>query len=659
MDIKEISENTEESEPNNKARESLFRTTRRFFFGKPIASQNEGETLLPKFLALPVLCMDAISSVAYGGQQILLALCAAGLWLPRHAQLYTEYTMTITGLIALLLIIVSASYWQTIFGYTSGGGSYTVSRSNLGTWPGLVAASALLIDYTLTVSVSVASGMQNLKDIPALSGLQIGKHMVAYCILAIMVMTFANLRGLKESGRVLAVPVYTFISMCYLMLFLGICGPFFGWQFHTEFANQLAPYPDKSLLGHATEAISLVVLLRAFANGCSAMTGVEAVSNGIPIFRNPKPLNAAKTLLAMACILGTVFIGVSWLAMKFHVVYWEQNGVTAPSVIDQLTGTVFGKTGAFSWAYMLTQISTAMVLVIAAQTSFAGFPLLASMLAKDGFMPRQLMNLGDRLAFNNGIIILGIFSSTLIVMEKGSVDLLIPFFAIGVFIAFTLSQTGMVVHWFKSKTPGWQRSAVINALGALACFIVVIDIAAEKFFEGAWMVLVIIAALLFMFKKISGHYAQMVKLLSPKNYKHESGTLKNTVLVLVQGVHVGSLTALDYARSISPDCTAVYVALEPDRTEQFKKMWIENVPEINLVVLDSPFRSLIDPITSYLDSVHAAKPNHRITVVIPEFVTSKWWQGLLHGNTGLLLKLALLGRQDVIVANVRYWLSDS
>ncbi len=659
MEIKEIPEDPEATEPNKKARESLFRTTRRFLFGAPIASQNEGETLLPKFLALPVLCMDAISSVAYGGQQVLLALCAAGLWLPKHAQLYTEYTMTITWLIALLLIVVSASYWQTIFGYTNGGGSYTVSRNNLGTWPGLVAASALLIDYTLTVSVSVASGMQNLKDIPALAPLHIGKHMVAYCIMAIFVMTFANLRGLKESGRVLAVPVYTFISMCYLMLLVGILGPSFGWQFHTEFANQVAPYADKNIAGHAAEAISLVVLLRAFANGCSAMTGIEAVSNGIPIFRNPKPLNAAKTLLAMACILGTVFIGVSWLAMKFHVVYWEQNGVTAPSVIDQLTGTVFGKTGPWSWAYMLTQISTAMVLVIAAQTSFAGFPLLASMLARDGFLPRQLMNLGDRLAFNNGIILLGIFSSTLIVMEKGSVDLLIPFFAIGVFIAFTLSQTGMVVHWFKSKTAGWQRSACINAMGALACFIVVIDIAAEKFFEGAWMVLVIIAALLFMFKKISAHYAQMVKLLSPKNYHPENRTVNNTVLVLIQGVHVGSLTALDYAKSISPDCTAVYVGLESERTEQFKKMWQEYVPDTNLVVLDSPYRSLIDPITRYLDSVHAEKPNHRITVIIPEFVTSKWWQGLLHGNTGLLLKLALLGRQDVIVANVRYWLSDS
>jgi hypothetical protein len=361
----------------------------------------------------------------------------------------------------------------------------------------------------------------------------------------------------------------------------------------------------------------------------------------------------------MAIILGTVFIGVSFLAMQFHVVYWERNGVTAPSVIDQLTGTVFGKTGMWSWAYMLTQISTAMVLVIAAQTSFAGFPRLASMLAKDGFMPRQLMNLGDKLAFNNGIILLGIFSSALVIMEKGSVDLLIPFFAIGVFIAFTLSQTGMVHHWFKSKATGWQRSAAINAVGALACFIVVIDIAAEKFFEGGWMVLVIIVMILFMFKKISFHYARMAKLLSPKNYDPESQTLKNTVLVLVHGVHVGTLTALDYAKSISPDCKAVYVAIEPERTEIFKKLWHDFVPDVNLDVLDSPYRSLVDPITHYLDTVHEQKPNHRITVIIPEFVTSKWWQGFLHGNTGLLLKLALLGRKDVIVTNTRYWLEDS
>jgi amino acid transporter len=590
-------------------------------------------------------------------------LCSAGLWLPHHAQLYGSYTMALTWVIAVLLIIVSASYRQTIFGYPGGGGSYIVARKNLGRLPGLIAAAALLIDYTLTVSVSVASGIQNIKDVPALASLKIGDHMILYCILAILFMTYANLRGLRESGRLLAAPVYSFIIMCFLMIIIGLVGPYVGWQFHSEFVNQIVPDnpAQPNAATNAAEIISTVVLLRAFANGCAALTGIEAVSNGIPVFKEPKTKNAATTLLIMSVILGCMFVGVSWLSVHFHVVYWENNGVTAPAVIDQLSGTIFGKTGMWSWAYMLTQISTAVVLVIAAQTSFGGFPRLASILAHDGFMPRQLMNLGDKLAFNNGIIMLGFFSSLLIVMEKGSVDRLIPFFAIGVFMAFTLSQTGMVRHWIKDKTPGWQWRSFINGAGALACFIVVIDIVTEKFLEGAWMVLVVIGILLFMFFKISGHYKRMITLLNPANYRKEPRTFDDTVLVLVQGVHVGTLTALDYARSISHDCTAVYVALDPDpeRVEVFKSVWEKYVPDVELVILDSPYRSLIEPITCYLDMLHKEKPNRRLTVVIPEFVTSKWWQGLLHGNTGLLLKLALLGRQDVIVANVRYWLKGS
>jgi amino acid transporter len=656
VSIKEIPSPDEEP-PAQDPGLALSQRLRRVVFGKPLASEQSesNETLLRKLIALPVFCSDAISSVAYGNQAILLVLCSSGLWLSKLTSLYGQYTMTISWLILSLLVIVAASYWQTIYAYPNGGGSYIVSRKNLGTNFGLVAAAALLIDYVLTVSVSVASGLQNIKDVPELAFLHIGHHLVFYCVGAIALITFANLRGLRESGTLFAVPVYTFITMCYLLVLVGIFGPAAGWQFHPEYANQVIPASD--ITAKATETFSLVVLLRAFANGCSAMTGTEAVSNGIPAFREPKSANAAITLIIMAAILGSVFMGVSWLAVHFHVVYWERDGLTAPAVIDQLSGTVFGKSGPWSWAYVLTQASTAMILIVAAQTSFAGFPRLASILATDGFMPRQLTNLGDKLAFNNGIILLGAFSSAVIIFAKGSVDKLIPFFAIGVFVAFTLSQTGMVRHWFSLKSAHWQAKATINGIGALACFIVVIDIAAEKFFDGAWFVIVMICLLLFMFKRIAWHYTRIAALLSPANY-HHGQPMQNTVLVLINGVHAGTLTAIEYARSISKDCTAVSVANEPEQAERLRRIWEEYVPDLELVILDSPFRSLVIPIMRYLDSVHAAKPKSRITVVITEFVTHSWWQSLLHNNTGLILKLALLNRRDVIVANVRYWLEE-
>jgi len=656
MSIKEIPSPGEEP-PAQDPSLALSQKLRRVVFGKPLASDEaeSDDTLLRKLIALPVFCSDAISSVAYGNQAILLVLCSSGLWLPKFQALYGHYTMVISGLIFGLLVVVAASYWQTIYAYPNGGGSYIVSRKNLGTNAGLVAAAALLVDYVLTVSVSVAAGLQNIKDVPILSFLHLGQHLVFYCVGAIALITFANLRGLRESGTLFAVPVYTFIGMCYLLVLIGIFGPAIGWTFHPEFVNQSVPASD--ITTKTVETFSLVVLLRAFANGCSAMTGTEAVSNGIPAFREPKSKNAAITLVFMAAILGSVFLGISWLAVHFHVVYWEQNGLTAPSVIDQLSGTVFGKTGFWSWAYVLTQTSTALILIVAAQTSFAGFPRLASILARDGFMPRQLNNLGDKLAFNNGIIVLGIVSSAILIFAKGSVDQLIPFFAIGVFVAFTLSQTGMVRHWFTEKSAHWQGKAMINGIGALACFIVVIDIAAEKFLEGAWFVIVIMCALLFMFKRIAKHYVRIAQLLDPSKF-HAHEPMQNTVLVFIHSVHVGTLTAIEYARSISKDCKAVCVAIEPDRIEKMKTTWEKFVPDMELVILDSPYRSLVLPIMRYLDEVHEEKPNSRITVVITEFVTKSWWQSLLHGNTGLILKLALLGRRDVIVANVRYWLNQ-
>ncbi|HEY9789137.1 MAG TPA: APC family permease [Candidatus Obscuribacterales bacterium] len=631
-----------------------WKKMRRLVFGSPIATQQAHRALLPKVLALPVFASDAISSVVYATQQIILALGVAGLWVMSQREAYTHYTMLLSGLIVLLLVIVVASYWQTIYAYPNGGGSYIVSKRNLGIMPGLVAAAALLIDYVLTVSVSIASGVQNLRDVPLFAPLHIKENMVLYCIIFVALLTLANLRGLKESGKMFAIPTYVFVAMCYLMIFLGLVGPFIGWQFHPQYVNQDFPGSVESAQ-KAAETFGIVVLLRAFANGCSAMTGTEAVSNGVPAFQEPRSANAAQTLLYMGLILGSLFLGISWLAMNMHVVYWEANGNTAPAVIDQLSGAVFGKVGPFSWAYIVTQVFTALILVLAANTSFADFPRLSSILARDGFMPRQLSNLGDKLVFNNGIIVLGILSALLIAVKNGSVDALIPLYAIGVFLAFTLSQAGMVNHWRNSGEKRWQMKACVNGFGALATGIVLLDIAAEKFMDGAWFIMVLVVVLVWLFRKVYAHYADVSDQLRLLNYEAEPlAPIRNTALILVQGINVGTMQALDYARSLSHDCTAIHVELDPERTKFLKERWSDVVSDVPLVVLESPYRSLLGPIMHYLDVVHAEKPNCRITVVIGEFVPTKWWHSLLHGNTGLLLKLAFLGRYDVSVANVRY-----
>jgi amino acid transporter len=653
------------SDSPSQAREKYglpLRGLRKFIYGDPLATlQDDDVNRLRKILALPVFCSDAISSVAYGPQQILLALTMAGLWLPAYAGLYSHHIMTISWLIFLVLILVSLSYWQTIFGYPGGGGSYIVTKDNLGTRFGLFAAAALLIDYVLCVSVSVASGLQNLKDVPILAGMHIGEHLVLYSIGAILFMTWLNLRGLREPGLLFAIPFYIFIGMSYLMIVMGLCAPLLHWPLHTEFANQATPENIHATVGASTFGIA--VLLRAFATGCSALTGIECVSNGIPAFKKPQPKNAAITLCWMSIILGTIFIGVAVLAVNLHIVYWEFQGTTAPAVIDQLSGTVFGKTGAASIFYNLMQFSTALILLVAAQTSFADFPRVTSILAKDGFMPRQMSNLGDRLAFDNGIIALGVISTIFIIAEKGSVDLLIPFFTIGVFQAFTLSQVGMVKHWFKLKSKGWQIKATLNGLGALATFIVFLDIITEKFFDGAWLILILIAVLLFMFNTISDHYKSLfnsLKLNSPEEADIITRTPeKTTVLVLVHGIHAGTINSLKYARAISDDCRAVSVEIEADSAEATRERWEKFFPTVPLVILPSPYRSLVFPLLSYIDEIEKKEPDRVITVVIGEFISDKWWHSLLHGNTGLMLKLALLSRPDIVVTNVRYRLKPA
>jgi len=444
--------------------------------------------------------------------------------------------------------------------------------------------------------------------------------------------------------------------MCYVMIAIGLIGPFVGWHFHTEYVNQDWP-GGAPVAKDVVGTVGLVVLLRAFANGCSAMTGTEAISNGVPAFIDPKSSNAALTLVMMGVILGTIFLGISWLAMQFHVVYWESGGNTAPSVIDQISGCVFGKTGPFSIAYLITQIFTALILVLAANTSFADFPRLASLLARDGFMPRQLSNLGDKLVFNNGIIALGVLAALLIVVKKGSVDALIPLYAIGVFLAFTLSQLGMVKHWFGLKTKHWEIKAIINGCGAIATFLVLIDIAAEKFADGAWVIMVLVVILVLCFRKVFAHYADVNEQLRlTGNQPLEISPRENLVLVLVQNVNKGTLEAINYARSLSNKTIAVHVEIDADHTAVLSEQWLRLFPDIELEVLESPYRSLVGPVLRFIDTTRGAHPGANLTIVLCEFVATDWWHTFLHGHTGLILRLALLSKRDVVVANLRYYL---
>ena len=633
-----------------------FKQFRRMILGDPISSEHAEHSLLPRFLALPVFASDAISSVAYATQQIILALGAAGLTAYAMRDEYSKYTMLITGMIVGLLVIVVLSYWQTIFAYPKGGGSYIVTRENLGRYPSLAAGAALLIDYVLTVSVSVAAGVQNLSAVPLpaqLAWLHFD-NLITWCMLFIALLSFANLRGLKESGALFAIPTYGFVVMCYLMIAIGFLGPLFGWKYHMENVNQ-------EWFGHSEKAVGLaiiMVLFKAFANGCSAMTGTEAVSDGIPAFKEPKSFNAATTLLMMGIILGTIFLGVSALSMKFHVVYWEAGGHTSNSVIDQISSAIYGKTGKWAIGYYTTQLATAAILILAANTSYADFPRLASILARDKFLPKQMANIGDKLGFDNGIILLGITSALLIIVKKGNVDQLIPLYAVGVFTAFTFSQSSMVKRWFTLKDKGWKVKAVINTVGAITTFIVLADIVIEKFTEGAWIVLLLMAVIVGIFIAINQHYKDVARQLRLGDQKPMKSTLSNTVLVLVPGLHRGIIPALEYAHSLSADCRAVYIETDPEKTAILLEKWDDWASDVPLVVLNSPYRSLISPIMHYLGAVQIERHNHLITVIVPEFVPSKWWHHLLHGNNGLLLKAALIGRKDIVVANLRYYLQD-
>lgn len=609
---------------------------KRTLIGAPIATAQAENERLTKFKALAVLSSDAISSVAYATEAILISLVAAG-----SGHLGT--TLLISFAIVGLLTIVAISYRQTIPAYPNGGGSYIVAKDNLGTLPGLVAAASLMIDYVLTVAVSVAAGVQALATLfPALSPTL---YIVSIDVAIVILITIVNLRGVRESGSIFAIPTYIFIVSALLLITVG---------FIKSFLFQHHPVIGAFQFVAATEPLSIFLILKSFAAGCSAMTGVEAISNGIPAFKKPETRNAATTLTWMAVILGTLFIGITVLATSYHV---EANAAGNPTVIGQIAQQVF--TGPLFFMYPVFQLATLLILTLAANTSYSDFPRLASLLARDNFLPHQFAFRGDRLAFTIGIVFLAILAGLLLIVFKGDPTLLINLYAVGVFMSFTLSQGGMVRHWWRlrSEHKGWQRHLAINGTGAVTTLIVALVIATTKFREGAWIVVVLIPLLVLMFLAISHHYRHVERErttdipLHPKDIHHR-------FIVPIAEVNQASRRSLAYARSISPSVTAVSVALDTHRANALRTAWEDrqaSLPEneqSQLEIIEPSHRSLIRSLLGYIDATLQQYPDDTLTVLLPEYAASSLLKHLWSHPKILRMKVALFFRPDIVVTNV-------
>jgi amino acid transporter len=543
--------------------------------------------------------------------------------------------------IALLLITVSFSYRQTIHAYPQGGGTYIVARENLGINWSLTAASALLIDYILTVAVSVSAGVAAITS----AWHWLDPYRVEIAVGLVGLVTLANLRGVKESGNVFAVPTYTFVVSMFALILSGLYNVITG---HVV----AAPPPEMAHIPREAEALSVFLVLRAFAAGCTALTGIEAIADGVPAFKKPESKNAAATLAIMAVLLCTMFLGVTVLANAYHII---PDGSPEPETANsQLARAIWG---GGSPLYIVLQLATMAILVLASNTAFADFPRLASFLANDRFLPRQFTQRGDRLAFSNGIIVLGVIAAVLVLGFGAREQALLPLYAVGVFLSFTISQIGMVMRWRRLRTPGWQQSALINGLGATVTGVVLVVLAATKFLEGAWAVLLLMPFMVIGLRSIHTHYAQVAEQLSLQDARPPQAVRRHTALVLISGVHRGVIPAIQYALSLAPDnVTAVYVDLDTAATERLRAKWAQWGSGIPLVVLSSPYRSLQQPLLQYIDEVDAMYDDDVLTIVLPEFVPSKWWQYMLHNQTGLQLKAALFFSKGRVVTSVPYHL---
>jgi len=599
---------------------------KRLLIGRPLKSTELGEQKINKTKALAILSSDALSSVAYGPEQILLVLITIGTaayW----------YSLPIALGVLVLLAALILSYRQIIFAYPHGGGAYVVSKNNLGTNYGLVAGGSLLVDYILTVAVSVSAGTDAITSaFPMLHS-----YNIPISILFVVLITILNLRGVTESASILAYPVYLFVFALFIMIGTGLF----------RVASGGVPAELHTSIGTPVAGISLFLLLRAFASGSSALTGVEAISNAIPNFKDPAPNNAAKTLIAMGILLAILFTGIVSLAYFYGVSPRSES-----TVVSQIAENIFGR----NFMYYFIQGTTALILILAANTGYTAFPLLAVNLAKDKFIPRIFTIRGDRLGYSNGIQILGLLSIILIIAFKGKTEQLIPLYAVGVFIPFTLSQTGMIVKWVREKPVGWKWKLTINTIGAIISFVVTLMFFLTKFTQ-VWPVLIFIPAIVYIFYKIKGHYDSVGEQLRIRSLEDKETISGNVIIVPVAGITQVVSNSLAYAKSLKPDrLIAVYVAFSREDEKRLEEKWNKWQPDVRLVTLHSQYRSIIQPLTKFIDTVEhkAEEANYQVTVIIPQFILRKGWHNILHNQSSLLIRAYLLYRRNVVVATVPY-----
>jgi amino acid transporter len=610
----------------------VFSHVKDFIIGPSLPTTSGWGHRLNKLRALAAFSPDALASIAYANQEIYLGLIVAG-----TAGL--AYALPISLAIGSLLAIVALSYFQTIHAYPSGGGSYVVARSNLGTVPGLIAAAALLIDYLLNAAVSLTAGVAAI----ASAFPELLQYRVGIALLLLLVITLLNLRGLQETGAVLTIPVYLFIATYLIMIVFGFI------RFFVE-----GPPPLSANTIPTLQPVTLFLVLHAFSTGSTALTGVEAISNGVPAFEPPESRNAGRTLMIMAFLMAILFLGTTALTHFFAVIAGPQE-----TILSALSRRIVGTTP----FYFIIQFATLAILTVAANTSFAGFPRLAAILARDTFLPRQLSSLGDRLSFTNGIILLSTGTAALIIFFGGDSHALIPLFAVGAFLAFTLSQSGMVLHWLKERGRGWILKSGINGVGAFATGTTLTVIAVSKFTTGAWITILLIPTIVFIFLRVHKHYQIVRRELSLHGLPPSLRPINPTrVVIPISGVHRGMVNAVLFAQAISSDVTGVYVELEPGSGSRVTKEWNDWWPDVPLVVIPSPYRSIVGPLLEYLDQTDQEHNDGQLAVIVlPEFVTTHWWQNLLHNQEALIIKAALLyGRRrtglERIVIDIPYHL---
>lgn len=622
------------------------RSWRTWLIGRPLRTADAPHQTIGKAIGLAVFASDALSSTAYATDEILFVLAAVG-------TVAFVYALPVSLAIVVLLAIVTLSYEQIIHAYPGGGGAYIVARDNLGEFPAQIAGAALLVDYILTVAVSVASGVAQMASaFPFLFS-----YRVPLAVAMVLVMMVINLRGVRESGAILAIPSYFFLAIIVLTVGSGVLRYLMG----DLSAVENPPHPGKEPY---LPSVTLFLILHAFSNGTTALTGIEAISNGVTAFKEPRSRNAGITMIWMSAILGILFFGITFLTGKIGAIPSETE-----TIISQLARTAYGGRGLL---YLATIGGTTLILIMAANTSFAGFPRLSALLAADGFLPRQLTYRGSRLVYSRGIVALALVACGLIISFGASVNTLIPLYAIGVFVSFTLAQAGMAHRWWKvgRLTPGqetnergsilryeprWALKMVINGFGACCTAVVTLVFAVTKFHEGAWIVMFLIPLLTAIFFAIHRHYRELAARLSLEQYGGPPRILRQRVILPLSGVHRGTLAALRYARTLSDDITAVHICMDQAEVESVRRKWESWGDGVRLVVLDSPYRLLLEPLLGYIEEIAAQRqPNEIITIIVPQFVPRRWWHNFLHTQAAMWLRLMLLFKPGIVITDVPY-----